>query len=248
LPYSEVVITDVGGIAAADGGQIRTDLVFRLSGGLAGPDELATLRAARLRCVVDLRGESEDRAAIRDWAAAQGVVYEAQPIPAADRGGMRELVTSGGSVADAAAAIDGAYRTIVDSYGAQIAGTIGALARELPAGFGCAAGKDRTGIVAAFLHTVLGADVEDVVHHYTVSAPPVARLAVLAKDYFGVADGEALPPAVEVLLSTRPDALRATLAHVEATHGSVERYLVDHGLATEALDELHARLVIARAA
>lgn len=243
-----MVITDVGGLTAANGAHIRTDLVFRLSGGLAVPDELARLRAARLRCIVDLRGETEDRSAVRDWAAANDVAYEAQPIPAADRAGMRELVSSGASVADAAAAIDGAYRTIVDSYGPQIAGTIAALARELPAGFGCAAGKDRTGIVAAFLHTALGADVEDVVHHYTVSAPPVARLAVLAKDYFGVADGEALPPAVEVLLSTRPDTMRATLAHVEATHGSVVQYLLDHGLAPAAVEELRARLVVARAA
>jgi protein-tyrosine phosphatase len=248
LPYSEVVITDVGGIAAANGTFIRTNTVFRLSGGLAGPDELATLRAARLRCVVDLRGDTEDRTAVRDWAAANGVGYEAQPIPAADRAGMRELVSSGATVADAAAAIDGAYRTIVDSYGAQIAGTIGALARELPAGFGCAAGKDRTGIVAAFLHRLLGADVEDVVHHYTVSAPPVTRLAVLAKDYFGVADGDALPPAVEVLLSTRPDTMRAILAHVQATHGSIEQYLVDHGLGADAVDHLRARLVVAEAA
>jgi protein-tyrosine phosphatase len=242
------VIVDVGGLAAADGKQIRTGLVFRLSGGLAGPDELATVRAARLRTIVDLRGETEDRSAIRDWAAANGVVYEAQPIPAADRTNLREFLDSGSSVEEAAAALDSAYITIVDAFGPQIAGTIEAVARDVPAGYGCAAGKDRTGIVTAFLHTILGADREDVLHHYTVSAPPVARLAVLAKDYFNVVEGEPLSPIVETLLSTRPEAMRDTLAHVEAAHGSVAQYLVDNGLAPDAIDVLRARLVTARAA
>jgi protein-tyrosine phosphatase len=248
LPYPEVVITDVGGLAAADGKQIRTDMVFRLSGGLAGPDELAALRVARLRTIVDLRGEREDRSAIREWADASGITYVAQPIPAADRTDLREVLDSGTSVAEAGAALDGAYISIVDEFGPQIAGTIAALARELPAGFGCAAGKDRTGIVAAFLHTTLGADVEDVVHHYAVSAPPVARLAVLAQDYFGAVEGEELSPVVKTLLSARPETMRATLAHVEATYGSVVRYLVGNGLEPAAIDELRARLVVARAA
>ncbi|HEX6388094.1 MAG TPA: tyrosine-protein phosphatase [Solirubrobacteraceae bacterium] len=242
------MITDVGGITTADGAQIRTDTVFRLSGGLAGPDELAALKRAGLRCVVDMRGPTEPREAIRDWAGAAGIEYVAQPIPAADRSDFVDLVESRGSAAEAAAVMERIYRGIVDHHGPQIAGTIDAVARNLPAGFGCAAGKDRTGIVTAFLHTTLGVALEDVVHHYTVSAPPLARLAVLAQDYFGLVEGEAMPPAVEIFMSARPETMRDTLAHVEATHGGVEQYLVDHGLRAEAIDELRARLVVARAA
>src|SRR5688572_30457363 len=109
-------------------------MVFRLSGGLAGPEELAALKGMGLRCVVDLRGPSEPREAIRDWAGTVGVDYVAQPIPAADRADFVELVQSRGSAAEAAAVMERVYRGIVDQHGREIAGTIAAVARHLPAG------------------------------------------------------------------------------------------------------------------
>ena len=87
------------------------------------------------------------------------------------------------------------YRSIVDDFGPQIAGTISALEDELPAGHGCAAGKDRTGIVTAFLHVLLGVPEEEAARRYVNGAPSLERLGPLARDYLAIEDSIPFPPA-----------------------------------------------------
>jgi len=239
------VIVDAGNVPVAGGGTIRSAAVFRLSGGLAGPDELARLDAARLRCVVDLRGPDEDRSAIQGWAAARGVQYVAQPIPAGDRGGIAALIRAAVSEREALDELDRIYRRIVDDYGAQLAGTIAALVGHDAAGYGCAAGKDRTGVVTALLHVLLGVSEEDAVRAYVSGAPAPERLHGLIRTYLELGDDDPLPVAALVMTGTRPDTMRATLAHVRETYGDVEAYLREHGLPAGAADELRRRLVSA---
>jgi len=240
-----MVITDAGGVSVVGGGRIRSGAVFRLSGGLASPAELERLEAAGLGCIVDLRGPDEDRATIRTWAGGCGVEYLAQPIPAADRGGIAELFRSATSERMAIDALDRIYRRIVDDHGAQLAGTIGALVGRRAAGYGCAAGKDRTGVVTALLHVLLGVSEDDAVRHYVSGAPAPERLELLARDYLGLVEGEPVPAPVAVFTTTRPDTMRTTLAHVREAHGGVEAYLRAHGLPDGAADALRAQLVVA---
>ena len=135
------------------------------------------------------------------------------------------------------------YRVIVDDYGEAIAMTIAALADKLPVGYGCAAGKDRTGIVTAFLHTLLGADEEEVARRYVDGAPAPERLQVLARDYLSLGEADPLPPGFNVLAGASAPTIRETLDHVRRQHGGVEAYLEAHGLEPETVEKLRNRLV-----
>ena len=218
-------------------------MVFRLSGGLAGPDELRELEVAGLRRVVDLRGEDEDRSVIAGWAAAGGVDYVAQPIPAANGAQLREAFGQANSDEEAAEHLSAIYRRVVDEHGHAVAGTIAALVDHLPAGYGCAAGKDRTGIVTAFLHVLLGVPEDEAARRYVGGAPPIERLRTLARDYFEVDEGAELPAGVDVLLGAREATILETLEHVRSEHGGVPAYLAAHGLQPEAVEALRERLV-----
>src|SRR5205823_1476714 len=110
-------------------------------------------------------------------------------------------------------------------------------------GFGCAAGRDRTGVVTALLHSLLGAADEAVADAYLRDAPAPARLRPQLRAVFGLAGDQPLPPAAEVLLSPRREWILDTLDHVRAGHGSVGAYLVAQGLDRDAVGRLAEHLL-----
>ena len=150
------MITDAGDIPTSNGSKMQAGLVFRLSGGLFRDKDLAEFERANLKRVIDLRGENEDRSLVRNWTKDHGIDYVSEPIPAAGRKDAVDLDRLSKSVDEALEYMAALYIGIVDRNGREIANTIAAMADELPAGYGCAAGKDRTGIVTAFLHIILG--------------------------------------------------------------------------------------------
>jgi len=238
------VIIDAGDVPASDGQRVRPGKVYRLSGGLAKPGELEALDAVGLRRVVDLRGTDEDRSVIQDWAKDNGVDYVSQPIPAARRDDFVRAAAEAETEEAAFAYMRELYERVVDNFGPQIAATIGAMSKELPAGFGCAAGKDRTGIVNAFLHVLLGVPEEEAAMRYVNGAPSVERLVPLTRNIMELEESEPLPMGVEVLLRATPELINAAIARAEETHGSIEGYLEHHGLAPEAIERLREQLLV----
>jgi protein-tyrosine phosphatase len=144
------------------------------------------------------------------------------------------LVREGIGPIEAAERMVDTYRWIVDECGVRIAATLRVLATGAVCGFGCAAGRDRTGIVSALLHSVLGADDESVAAAYLRDAPDPARLRVQARQFLATEEGMPLPAAVEVLVAARAEWILGTLDHVRATHGDVRTYLAGHGIDAEA--------------
>ena len=239
------MITDAGDVPVAGGGRVRARAVFRLSGGLVRSNELGALEAAGLRRVVDLRGEDEDRSVIQDWARSNHVDYVSQPIPAAGKIDFADAARDGLTPDQAADRMTSLYREIVDDHGSEIAGTIAAMADEQPAGYGCAAGKDRTGIVTAFLQTLLGVAEDEIVRRYVQGAPGLDSLGPLARGYLELDDGDPLPAGIEKLLEPLPDSIRAALDEAERADGSVPAYLERNGLRPETAAGLRERLLVA---
>jgi hypothetical protein len=101
-----------------------------------------------------------------------------------------------------------------------------------PVLFHCAAGKDRTGVLAALVLSVLGADKDSIVADYLLSdaavAPVLARLrgSDVYRDVLAGTSTESQRPL--------PEAMRAFLDALEA-YGGAERWLVRHGLDPEEL-------------
>lgn len=237
------MITDVGDVPTAAGGRVRGGVLFRLSGALAGPDELRELEAAGLRRVVDLRGDAEDRSAVEAWARIAGVEYIRQPILAGNPERLVRAIRESKSPEEALEHMRVLYLGIVDQYGPAIAATIEAMAVDFPAGYGCAAGKDRTGVVSALLHVVLGVSDDEVARRYVNGAPAPDRLRPMARLWLGLEESAPLPPGVDVFLGTREETIMATLDHVRWRYGGVEEYLEEHGLTPGGVAKLRSRLV-----
>jgi protein-tyrosine phosphatase len=92
----------------------------------------------------------------------------------------------------------------------------------------CAAGKDRTGVLAALTHVLLGVHADDLMADYLLTneaarldarAPEIAE--VIARTY----GREPSLVAVRAFLGVEPGFLQAAFAEIQARHGSVETYL-----------------------
>ncbi len=96
----------------------------------------------------------------------------------------------------------------------------------------CAAGKDRTGILAALTHHMAGVSRDDLLEDYlltnsavdmTAKAPEIARRI---EELYG---RTATPAAVQAFLGVRPEFLEHAFDEMESRHGSLDGYL-EHAL------------------
>ncbi|MFI5047900.1 MAG: tyrosine-protein phosphatase [Acidimicrobiia bacterium] len=230
---SYVNFRDLGGHATRSG-VVRSGRVFR-SDSLAHctPDDVEHLvRARGVRTVVDLRRDLEvERAPVESLRAA-GVRVEHRSLidPA-----VPALTTH-----DVEGTLAERYVAILSSSGAQFVSVVQLIADDAnhPLVFQCAAGKDRTGLVAALVLETLGVDDEDIVADYARTAAAIDIL--LAR--IAAANPEREPPG-PTIMSAEASTMEATLDWLRATHGGAEEYLFSHGLTAEETATMRANLV-----
>jgi protein-tyrosine phosphatase len=225
---------DLGGLRAGAGRRVRTGRVFR-SDALhhLSPRDVAHLREALgLRLVVDLRSSSERRSEPTPALCAPPVVAHHVPIFERERTGS----------APAQARLADLYFALLQLGRAPIVRALSLIAEhDAPALFHCAAGKDRTGLVAAALLGVLGVSDEDVIADYAQTRHAMDRIRerLRASDSYQYVFTE-LPPET---LHAEPETMEALLARVRDAHGSMAGYLREAGLPEEAFARLRARLL-----
>lgn len=242
------MIIDAGGLPVADGGRIATGRLLRVAGGLVREPDLPRLEEAGVRTYIDLRGTAEDRSLLEGWAARAGVDYRWVPVNVAGGGDILRAIHEADDARDAARHMSAFYRHVLDVHGRELATAVGAITEGTPAAFGCLAGKDRTGLVAALVQTVLGAAEDDVAAAYVRSAPDLELLIGVMREQFGMTDEDAACPGVAVALGVEDATIRDALRHVRETHGGAERFLVANGLDPAAPAALREALVGAPAA
>jgi protein tyrosine/serine phosphatase len=141
-----------------------------------------------------------------------------------------------------------AYAAILEHGAATFGGIISHLASESAGGtlIHCSAGKDRAGVCAAIVLSLLGVERAAIARDYhwtevamTARRPMlVARLA--ASGFFGEGDGAAR--AAERMSGARTESMLATLAYVDEKYGGVESYVRKQcGVSQETIDELRRR-------
>jgi protein-tyrosine phosphatase len=137
--------------------------------------------------------------------------------------------------------LDTVYREMVRCSGPALAAAVTALAEPeaLPAIVHCTAGKDRTGLVVAFVLVLLGVDDDTVIADYSASA---SLLGHAFADRLAGVDAEALER-LAPLLGSPPELISAVLAEIRDTHGDVERFLVHHGMSEDVPGRLRRALV-----
>lgn len=225
---------DLGGHVTPEG-RVRTGLVYR-SDSLAHVDtgDVAHLVDERgITTVVDLRREQE---------------VEASPLDALERAGVRvehvSLIDPAVPPLQTSDIVDGTladrYVSILDTSGAQFVTVLQMIADpgNHPIVFQCAAGKDRTGLVAALVLGLLDVDDDTITADYAATAAVVDVL--LARLHTRAPERE--PPGPRIM-SAEAATMQHALDWLRATHGSIEHYTRANGLSAIELDTLRTELV-----
>jgi protein-tyrosine phosphatase len=97
-----------------------------------------------------------------------------------------------------------------------------------PLVFHCAVGKDRTGLLAAFLLKLLGVKETDIIEDYTLSEPYMDEM--LAKIKADPKKGEGVPDIPEYFWKASASSMQKVLDTLKKDHGSVEGYLTGMGM------------------
>src|SRR4051812_40831758 len=226
---------DLGGSPTASGRTVRWRTAFRADGvHRLTVDDLAPLG---VRTVVDLRtpGEVEERGRFehdsigyhhlpvleRIWDRDQYPTEETAIAYLANR--CVEMLDEG------APAIARALRLLADRS-------------ALPLVFHCAAGKDRTGVVAAMVLSLLGVSDEDIATDYSLSRLGMDRMVTwLQETYPERAEEMAQQPSA--FLEAPVDAMHAFLVLLHDRFGSVDDYVRGLGLSSADVDRLRDNLL-----
>ena len=127
-----------------------------------------------------------------------------------------------------------AYREMLRQGSTRFADAIRLLAQPdvLPAVFHCAAGKDRTGLLAALILGSIGVSRDVILADYALTEPGMARMLAWARTEFPeMAESMATTPSA--FLAALPEALDTVLDEVCEQHGTIRAFVLSLGV-TEA--------------
>jgi len=244
---------DLGGYLAAEGRTVRWGRLYR-SDSLhqLSDDDLETFRLLGVRTVIDLRTEVEvaelghfplDQHPLDQHPLDQHRVDRhhlpviSQPwedddrLPVAADGAAAEFLT-------------GRYVDMLVEGAASFAAIVAVLARPdaAPTVVHCAVGKDRTGVTAALVLSVLGVADDLIVHDYTLSALGMARIEDWLAEH-SPEDAEQWARQPTSWLASPPAAMAALLNHLRDEYGSAEHYLLAQGVRAATIAALRTNLL-----
>ena len=158
-----VNLRDLGGTPIA-GGSLREGLAIRADDlSVITEADARELTAGGLASVIDLRTADEVALTGRGPLAAHSVAYHHLPLMGSVGGGLPTADEHG----SAHAGMGEMYALMVETAAPQLAAALGIIAVSPGAtAFHCAAGRDRTGVLAAMLLLALGAADDDIVRDY----------------------------------------------------------------------------------
>jgi protein-tyrosine phosphatase len=108
--------------------------------------------------------------------------------------------------------------------------------------FHCAAGKDRTGVVAAVLLGVLGVGDDDIADDYSLSRLGMTRFKEWIVDNFPEA-ADAMSKQPDAFLAAPVEAMHLFLDRVRDTFGSFDAYVAGLGVDDQTVDAVRRNLL-----
>lgn len=232
-------LRDLGGYPAADGRVTRWRRLFRADGLQRAADaDRQVLVDLGIRTVVDLRRPEEIDEVGR--FSGEGVAYHhlsVQPY-VWDAVAFDEQLGTARYLADR-------YLEMTRERGEQLATVLRLVADDAsaPLAFHCAAGKDRTGVVAALTLGLLGVGDDVVAADYALSGDSTERWLAWARVH--------RPHVVEQVLAlpgpwhTAPaEAMVLFLDGLRAEHGSVDAYASSVGVGPDVVEAMRAHLLV----
>lgn len=239
---------DLGGYRTRSGQCVRWRRVFRADRlDALNADDWRRLAALRVGTVIDLRAAKEcDGAPFRKPAMRR----VALPIESA-LGRQLAALRAAGTTVDGErmrGLMQQEYRRILLDHADRFAELLRVVADADDAViFHCAAGKDRTGVLAALTHRLAGVGEDDIVGDYLLTNNPermAARAPMVAQVIQETTGRTPTDAAIRAAIGVEAEYLSEAFGAIEARHGSVEDYLL-HGLGVDAdlIEALEARLL-----
>ena len=231
-------VRDLGGLRTVDGAVVQRGRVFRADGVHRLRDEdLARARALELRTVIDLRTATEIDRGGRFPVEDYPVDWHSLPL-------LRRIWSDDELVPTTGAAdfLRDRYLDMLVDGAESLATIVGLVADGHPALFHCAAGKDRTGVVAALLLGLVGVHRDEIVADYHATAGAMgAFVDWLTLEYPEAIDAMTSQP--PEYLEAPPEAMAGFLDVVDERHGSIEG-LADHlGITSATIQRLRETLL-----
>ena len=232
---------DLGGYATRNGRQtqwgrlFRSDTLHELTAG-----DLDALAALGLRTVLDLRTERELLRTGRGPLETVPVAFHHLPV----------IPEGPAAAGEAVAAPDSQDEDLAGRYlwylevGAEALTTAFSLlgsTERYPLVFHCAAGKDRTGVLAAMILDVCGVDHATIVEDYVLTGARMGLILARYQEDPRFADRVAVIPPVR--FSVQASSMAGFLAGLESAHGGARAWLEQAGVPSAALDRLVEHLV-----
>jgi protein tyrosine/serine phosphatase len=244
---------DFGDYPTASGRRMKRGRLYRsASHGRATDADLAAIEALDIAVIVDLRRPGErERDPSRRPANFRGVVIENDQGEAAGDDPWWTFVRS----CDLS---EEAFRGYLLNYYREapfaerhvdlFARYFQALAEaDGPVLIHCAAGKDRTGVLAALTHHIAGVGQDDIVADYLLTNNPermAARGPMIAQVITAETGRTPTDAALRAAIGVEAEYLAAAFAVIEAEHGGVDAYLeAVLGVDAELRAALEARLL-----
>ncbi len=239
-------LRDMGGYVAAGGRTVKCGMLFRsgVMSLLTAADE-AHLAGLGIATVCDLRREGERRREPTRWCEEAGVFYWSRNYEESS-GVLSELMRAGMPSAEAV------HQMMVDLYPEILVDhkpSYRFLFERLAAGhvpllFNCSAGKDRTGVAAALILSVLEVPRETIVEDYLLTNQLADFGRIMAKgggeyERYRQVDSSVLRP----LFAADPAYLDAMFTSLDRDHGGIDGYLDEIGVDTRVKARLQELLL-----
>lgn len=225
-------VRDIGGYTTSDGRSVQSGRLFRADGlhKLSEQDQ-ALLLGRGIQTVIDLRHEHELLQKRNVFADSTAVRYHNVSL-------INPATTTMGSIRS----LGDMYVRMLDECGPLLREVFELIANAEGTSvlFHCAAGKDRTGVVAALLMNLAGVPREAIVSDY---AETEINLAPIMEELRGDRP-EAMPEAMyEVFLGSAPSNMEQMLDHLQAAYGDAEQYFASIGLEDKQIEALRRKLL-----
>ncbi len=236
-------VRDLGGHRTDDGSETRFGSIVRADSVRQLTDEgWRALVDYGVGTVLDLRGDHERES---DPPAELPVEVVHVPLMESDERGWDEIepeVEAAAKAApDVASATRDVYLIFLEHFKTNVAAAISAVAKAREGGVvvHCVGGKDRTGLLSAFLLHLAGVDTEQIAADYALSEE---RLRPRHEAWFAEAETDEERERLERIAQTPAASIVGVFEELERRYGSVEGYLREAGASDEDLARARARL------
>jgi protein-tyrosine phosphatase len=231
-------VRDLGGLPTVDGRAVRRGQVYRADGvNRLRDDDLEVARDLGLRTVIDLRTAGEIGRSGRFPVEQYPVAWHSLPM-------IRRMWSDDDLVATTGAGdfLRDRYVEMLTDGADSLAAIVDLVAEGQPALFHCAAGKDRTGVVAAVLLGLVGVERDEIVADYHATAGAMGAFV----DWLTLEHPEAIdamtsqPPEY---LEAPPEAMAGFLDVVDERYGSMDALAAHLGIPDTTVTRLRDTLL-----